>query len=119
MKTNLLPSLIRIATATVVGFVFNLPLTPVVLDWLNVDTGDAKGRIGGAVAAAVSLVYYAVVRTLEEKYAAGAGWLLLRANRPQYANAPIVPPERPGESNWATPGDTTTTRATPDHDGEV
>jgi hypothetical protein len=86
-RPSLLPSLVRIATTATVGFVLNLPFTPLVLDFLGVTTEQAASRVGGAVATAVALVYYAVVRFAEEKWRAGAGWLLLYANRPRYVPA--------------------------------
>jgi hypothetical protein len=89
MNKALLPSFVRIATAAVVGFVLNLPLAPVVLDFFNVTSDQATVWLGGAVALVVTTVYYNLVRVLETKYRDGAGWLLGYANQPKY-NAPAV-----------------------------
>ena len=80
----LLPSFVRISTALVVGFVLNLPFTPALLDFFNITSDQATGWLGGAVTAVATAIYYNLVRVLETKYAAGAGWFLLFANQPKY-----------------------------------
>lgn len=90
MNAALLPSFVRVTVATVVGFVLNLPLAPVVLDFFNVTSDQATVWLGGAVTAIVTAVYYNVVRLLETKYRAGAGWFLGYANQPKYDTPPAV-----------------------------
>jgi hypothetical protein len=85
MKTSpVLTSVTRIVTATVVGFVLNLPLTPQVLDFFNATSDQAIGWLGAGTALVVSSVYYGVVRWLEEHKNAALGWLLGVAARPRY-----------------------------------
>lgn len=78
------PSIVRVLTGIVVGFVLNLPVTPVVLDLLNVTTDQASAYLGAGVSAALAGVYYTIIRVLEEKKSEGWGWLLGIANKPQY-----------------------------------
>ena len=84
MKSPVLISITRITAAFVVGFVLNLPFTPVALDFLGVSTDQAAGYVGGAVTGIVGLVYFGIVRWFEEHKNAAVGWLLLVASKPRY-----------------------------------
>jgi len=93
----LTPSIVRVFTGIIVGFILNLPATPAVLDLLNITTDQASAYIGGGVTAILAGLYYAVVRILEEKKSDGWGWLLGLANRPQYtapASKSVLPEDR-------------------------
>jgi len=83
-------SIVRTLTTIAVGFILNLPVTPWVLNALNVTTDQASAYIGGGVTAIVGAIYYAIARYLEENKNTAWGYLLGLANRPVYSNTPAV-----------------------------
>lgn len=85
-------SIVRVLTGIAVGFILNLPVTPQVLDFLNISTDQAAAYVGAGVSAVLAGLYYAIVRILEEKKSDAWGWLLGIANKPRYD---VTPPPVP------------------------
>lgn len=81
-------SIVRVLTGIAVGFILNLPITPKVLDVLNISTDQASAYIGAGVTAVLVGIYYSAVRILEEYKSGAWGWLLGIAAKPQY-HAPV------------------------------
>lgn len=95
MRPVLLPSLVRTLVPLIVGWVLSLPLTPAVLDLLQVTTGDATRALTAAVTAAVAGLYYLAVRLFEVHGRPRLGWLLGWASQPtRYAAASDLTPRQ-------------------------
>lgn len=77
-------SIARVLTTFVIGFLVNLPVTPAILNALNISTDQAAAYVGAGVTALVGFVYFAIVRWLEERRGQRWGRLLAVPAKPHY-----------------------------------
>lgn len=81
VKTGVLTSILRTFVPMLVGLIVTAGLR------LGVDLGEDPETIAaitGAITVLIGTIYYAVVRELETRVGPAWGWLLGRANAPQY-----------------------------------
>lgn len=82
MRSALLPSLIRTLVPLIVGWALSLPITPALLDLLQVTTADATQALTAGVTAVVAGLYYLAVRMFEVYVRPKFGVLLGWASQP-------------------------------------
>jgi hypothetical protein len=83
------PSVIRTAVPLIVGILLALPVSK--------RLGLTSEEVTPAVAGALALAYYVIVRVLEIRRAKGWGWLLGQASAPVYPDS--GPPGGGGRSD--------------------
>lgn len=84
-SVNILPSLVRTGVPLLVGWLLSLPVVPVILGTLGLDTQAQRRVLAQILTVVVTFLYYAVVRFLEAKVNPKFGWLLGLAAQPRYA----------------------------------